>query len=98
MINPAKCEIIGAFKVDFIPVTHSLADAVAFAIETPQGTVIHTGDFKLDQSPIVGNPSIFIAWLTTARTRFWLCSRTAPTANDEGKRARKRSWRTHSRT
>ncbi len=54
LIEPGKKENIGDFTVDFIRVTHSLADAVALAIETPRGTVIHSGDFKLDQSPIVG--------------------------------------------
>jgi ribonuclease J len=47
---------IGDMNVDFIRVTHSLADAVALAIETPLGTVIHTGDFKFDQTPVVGEP------------------------------------------
>ncbi len=53
-VTPGEVKEIGPLKVDFIRVTHSLADAVSLAIETPQGTVIHTGDFKLDQNPIVG--------------------------------------------
>ena len=53
-ITPGDVRDIGPLKVDFIRVTHSLADAVSLAIGTPQGTVIHTGDFKLDQNPIVG--------------------------------------------
>ncbi|MEG2570525.1 MAG: ribonuclease J, partial [Clostridia bacterium] len=44
----------GAFRVEAIHVNHSIADAVAFAISTPLGTVIHTGDFKLDTTPIQG--------------------------------------------
>lgn len=45
---------IGNFKVEFIRVNHSIADAVAIAITTALGTVIHTGDFKLDTTPIQG--------------------------------------------
>lgn len=45
---------MGNFRVEFIHVNHSIADAVALAITTPLGTVIHTGDFKLDTTPIQG--------------------------------------------
>ncbi|MBE6915456.1 MAG: ribonuclease J [Ruminococcaceae bacterium] len=45
---------IGNFKVEFIRVNHSIADAVAIAITTALGTIIHTGDFKLDTTPIEG--------------------------------------------
>lgn len=45
----------GCFGVEFIHVNHSIADSVAFAINTPQGTVIHTGDFKIDPTPISGD-------------------------------------------
>ncbi|MBQ8907425.1 MAG: RNase J family beta-CASP ribonuclease [Clostridia bacterium] len=45
----------GAFSVEFIHVNHSIADACALAIHTPVGTVVHSGDFKLDVSPIDGN-------------------------------------------
>ena len=44
----------GKFSVEFIHVNHSIADAVAFAIKTPIGTVVHTGDFKIDPTPIQG--------------------------------------------
>lgn len=45
----------GCFKVEFIHVNHSIADAVALAIDTPVGMIIHTGDFKLDITPIHGD-------------------------------------------
>lgn len=45
---------LGTFNIEFIHVNHSIADACALAIETPLGTVIHTGDFKLDVTPIDG--------------------------------------------
>ncbi|MCX7969998.1 MAG: ribonuclease J [Negativicutes bacterium] len=47
----------GAFSVQFIRVTHSIADAMCLAITSPVGTVVHTGDFKFDQSPVDGNPT-----------------------------------------
>ena len=45
---------MGKFSVEFIHVNHSIADAVAFAIKCPAGTCIHTGDFKIDATPIQG--------------------------------------------
>ncbi len=53
-IHPRESRQIGPFTVEAIHVTHSIVDAVAFAITTPLGTIIHTGDFKLDQTPIDG--------------------------------------------
>ena len=44
----------GCFKIEFIRVNHSIADACALAISTPQGVILHTGDFKLDTTPIDG--------------------------------------------
>jgi ribonuclease J len=46
---------IGKFKIEFIRVTHSIADAVAVAITTDEGTIVHTGDFKVDYTPIDGS-------------------------------------------
>lgn len=45
---------LGCFTVEFIHVNHSIPDAVALAIKTPIGTIIHTGDFKIDVTPISG--------------------------------------------
>lgn len=45
---------LGVFKAEFVHVNHSIADACAIALKTPVGTVFHTGDFKLDVSPIDG--------------------------------------------
>ena len=45
---------LGKFQVEFIHVNHSIADSVAFAIHTHIGTVVHTGDFKIDSTPIDG--------------------------------------------
>ncbi|MBO5927731.1 MAG: ribonuclease J [Clostridia bacterium] len=45
---------LGAFSVEFINVNHSIAGAVALAIKTPVGTVFHSGDFKIDYTPVAG--------------------------------------------
>jgi ribonuclease J len=47
---------LGVFRVEFIRSTHSIADAVALAIHTPVGVVVHTSDFKIDYTPISGEP------------------------------------------
>ena len=44
----------GVFRVEFIHVNHSIADAVCFAVHTPVGTVVHSGDFKIDLTPVDG--------------------------------------------
>jgi len=64
MLDKAELKIVragqtiqlGAFKVEFISSTHSIADSVALAIHTPVGVVLHTSDFKIDHTPIEGEP------------------------------------------
>jgi ribonuclease J len=51
-IMPRNVVEAGPFRVEAIRVTHSIVDALAFAIRTPAGTIIHTGDFKIDHTPI----------------------------------------------
>lgn len=53
-VNPGGVIKLGAMSVEFIHVNHSIPDAVGFAIRTPVGTIVHTGDFKIDYTPIQG--------------------------------------------
>ena len=55
-IEPGQVIDLGCFKVEAIHTTHSVADSFAFAIKTPVGTVFHTGDFKVDYTPVDGSP------------------------------------------
>ena len=58
-VKPGDLIHIGCFKVGFVNVSHSIADAVALYIKTPLGTIVHTGDFKLDQTPVDGKVTDF---------------------------------------
>ncbi len=51
---PGRRIEIGAFEIEMIPVTHSTIDCVALAVRTPVGIIIHTGDFKIDHTPVGG--------------------------------------------
>jgi len=53
-VKPRERVTIGAFSIEFLRVTHSMPDCVGLAIDTPRGMVIHTGDFKIDQTPLDG--------------------------------------------
>ncbi|MBK9706565.1 MAG: ribonuclease J [Acidobacteria bacterium] len=55
-IRPGQKFKLASFEIEFIRVSHSLVDCVALAIHTPVGIVIHTGDFKVDETPVMGEP------------------------------------------
>ena len=54
VVVPGETIKLGQIQVEFIHTNHSIADSVAMAIHTPVGTVVHTGDFKIDYTPIDG--------------------------------------------
>lgn len=54
-IKPRQAFEIGPFRIEPVRVSHSLVDCVALAIETPVGTIVHSGDFKVDETPVVGS-------------------------------------------
>lgn len=59
VVNPGATVQIGSFKVDFVRVNHSIADACALAIHTPIGPLVYASDFKFDQTPVDGHVADF---------------------------------------
>jgi len=57
VVQPGEQFSLGNFKIEFFPVCHSIPDAVGIIIQTPIGTIIHSGDFKLDFTPVSGKPT-----------------------------------------
>lgn len=55
-VKPGQTIELGVFKVEFIKTTHSIVDAMALAITSPVGVIVHTSDFKVDYTPISGEP------------------------------------------
>ena len=59
VVTPGDQVALGEFLVEIVRVNHSVPDAVALAIHTPIGTIVHTGDYKFDHTPIDGHPADF---------------------------------------
>jgi len=59
VVKPRDMLKLDPFKIEFIRVSHSIADAVAVAVHTPLGIILHTGDFKIDMTPVDGDPIDF---------------------------------------
>ena len=55
-VAPRDVLQLGVFEVEFIRVSHSLVDCFSLAIKSPVGTIIHTGDYKVDETPVIGEP------------------------------------------
>jgi ribonuclease J len=53
-VSPGEIQEFGPFRIEFIAVNHSIVGGVGLAIETPEGTLVHSGDFKIDQTPVDG--------------------------------------------
>ena len=68
----------GPFKVGFLPMSHSIPESAALVIDSPQGRLIHTGDFKLDPTPVVGEPFDPELWAEVAKpgVRALICDST----------------------
>src|SRR6202789_451673 len=55
-VKAGETTVLGPFSIEYLHVTHSTIDCVALAVRTPVGVVIHTGDFKIDHTPVDGKP------------------------------------------
>ncbi|MGQ9573172.1 MAG: ribonuclease J [Dehalococcoidia bacterium] len=67
MVSPGEKIRLGAFQVEFVRVTHSIPDSCGLAIRTPVGTIAHSGDFKLDHTPVMGEPTDLRRWAELGR-------------------------------
>lgn len=57
VVEPRDTVSLGSIQVEFFRVTHSVSDSVGLILHTPAGIIVHTGDFKLDQTPVDGEPT-----------------------------------------
>jgi len=73
VVQPGDSVRLGDFKVEFIQVSHSIPDSVGLAITTPLGTIIHTGDFKMDHTPIANEKVLDIAKFAELGRKGVLC-------------------------
>ncbi|WP_424986065.1 ribonuclease J [Microbulbifer sp. S227A] len=77
----------GPFKVGFLPISHSIPESGALVIDTPDGRVIHSGDFKLDPTPVVGEPFDPELWAEVCKdgVRALVCDSTNVFSPDPGR-------------
>jgi ribonuclease J len=83
-VNVGNPMTFGSLEVEFFPVSHSIPDATGIAIKTPLGVVVHTGDFKIDHTPVDGHPSDFRALARLAPEGAFLLLSDSTYAETEG--------------
>jgi ribonuclease J len=83
-LEPGRTVTAGPFTMRFIRVTHSIPDGLAVAVDTAFGTVLHTGDFKLDQTPLDGRPTDLAALAEEARRGVHLLLSDSTNAEEPG--------------
>jgi ribonuclease J len=84
-------ESVGPFTMRFLRVTHSIPDGVALAVDTPHGTILHTGDFKIDQTPLDGRATDLHALAEEARRGVHLLLSDSTNAEEAGYTSSERS-------
>ena len=77
----------GPFKVGFLPISHSIPESSGLVVDTPQGRLLHTGDFKLDETPLVGEAFDPQLWADVARpgVKALICDSTNVFSGHEGR-------------
>lgn len=77
----------GPFEVGFLPISHSIPESSALVIDTPEGRLIHSGDFKLDETPVVGEPFDTELWGEVAKSgvKALICDSTNVFSTHEGR-------------
>lgn len=75
-IKPHDNITLGSFNIELIHVNHSIPDAVGLAIRCPAGILIHTGDFKIDTTPVDGDMIDLTRFAEYGKRAFWLFFRT----------------------
>lgn len=83
-VKPGGHVTLGSFGLDFIPVNHSIPDGVAVFVRTPLGNILHTGDFKLDQTPIDGRFTDYAALTKAAKQGVMLLMSDSTNAESPG--------------
>jgi ribonuclease J len=90
-VTPGEAAVTGPFSMRFVRVTHSIPDGMAVAIDTPFGAILHTGDFKIDQTPLDGRPTDLHALAEEARRGVHLLLSDSTNAEESGYTASERS-------
>ncbi len=75
----------GPFKVGFMPISHSIPESSALIIDTPEGRVVHSGDFKIDETPGLGEPFDTEAWGNLGPVKALVCDSTNVFSPDAGR-------------
>ena len=75
----------GPFKVGFMPISHSIPESSALIIDTPEGRMVHTGDFKIDETPGLGEPFDVEAWGSLGPVKALVCDSTNVFSPDPGR-------------
>ena len=74
---------LGQFRIEFIKTNHSIQDAAALAIYSPPGIVVHTGDFKVDYTPVFGDAIDLQRFAEIGKKEYWHFCQTVPMQNEK---------------